>query len=108
MTLEPATKIGLPVAFPEEFLLRDLPRPHEGSLFDIDLAPDRNQQRGLFVAEAMRTYAETTGVSDEAVELVIRDMLGDMRHLCDSLGLSYSELDRRAHSSYRSEIGGEG
>lgn len=36
--------------------------------------------------------------------LAIADMLSDLRHLCDRLGLDFAQIDRQAHGYYRSEL----
>lgn len=41
---------------------------------------------------------------DDDPEDAIVDLLADLRHLCDALGLSMADLDKRAHSHYLAEL----
>lgn len=36
-------------------------------------------------------------------EDAISDMLTDLRHLCDAMGLSFADLDNQAHANYLAE-----
>lgn len=55
-----------------------------------DIAHD-NYRRATFAAEAVKAYAQATGVSNEDVETAIGDLLSDLRHLLDCLGLGSLE-----------------
>ena len=49
---------------------------------------------------ALRSYVQ---VDDEPE--AITDLLSDLRHLCDALGLDFAELDRIAYRHYIEEKG---
>lgn len=70
-----------------------------------------NGRRAGFAVGAVLAYAERTGLlsdrNDEDPATVIGDLLGDLRHLADSLGLDFSELDRRGTNHYVSELNDE-
>lgn len=70
-----------------------------------------NARRAGFAALAVFAYAgrvgAINGLNDEDPETVISDLLGDLRHLADSLGLDFAELDRRGRGHYEPELYGE-
>ncbi|MFI6029484.1 hypothetical protein [Amycolatopsis magusensis] len=70
-----------------------------------------NARRAGFAALAVFAYAHRVGAinaaNDEDPETVISDLLGDLRHLADSLGLDFAELDRRGRGHYEPELYGE-
>lgn len=75
-----------------------LPDPNEhiaGDWGDPDACRDDNTLRAKFAGLAVRTYAERTGVVNEEPETAIGDLLNDLRHLCDALGLDYEHLAAR-------------
>jgi hypothetical protein len=45
-------------------------------------------------------------VYDAVDEEAIRDMLCDLRHLCDSKRLDFARIDRRAYRTYADEMAG--
>ncbi|HET6285724.1 MAG TPA: hypothetical protein VFG15_03100 [Amycolatopsis sp.] len=69
-----------------------------------------NRRRAGFAAIAVVAHAVGTGSlsrhHDEDPGTVISDVLGNLRHLADSLDLDYDDLDRRGLSSYAHEIYG--
>ena len=44
---------------------------------------------------------------EELEDYTITDMLADLRHLCDALGLDYGKLDDMAYQHYTEEKRGE-
>lgn len=70
-----------------------------------------NGRRAGFAVGAVLAYAERTGLlsdrNDEDPATVLGDLLGDLRHLADSLGLDFAELDRRGTNHYVSELNDE-
>lgn len=60
----------------------------------------RGQARRRFT-RAIKTYTDQQGV--ENARVAIQDILADARHYCDTAGLAYHELDRRAHAIYNDE-----
>lgn len=105
MTIETAIQIGT-----GSITTGELPVPAEGMfLEDFATAAERNTQRGLFAGLALHAYAQRTAPGgDEPTETLIGDVLADLRHLCDSLGLDFAGIDDQAHRRYLEEIGGEG
>lgn len=41
---------------------------------------------------------------DDTAETAVRDVLTDLRHLCDLMGWSFATLDQEAHRGYRIEL----
>lgn len=70
-----------------------------------------NGRRAGFAAAAVLAYAARTGLlsehNDENPATAIGDLLGDLRHLADSLGLDFAELARRGKNHYVSELNDE-
>ena len=48
--------------------------------------------------------ALVAGYEDAEDESSVTDLLADVRHYCDALGLDYAVMDQRAHSHYLAEI----
>lgn len=84
------------------------PEPHLHLLctFEPETLPRDNQLRGLFAAVALKAYAARTGVGGEDFSVSLSDMLGDLRHLCDALGLDFDEQLRRGTWHYTEELHG--
>jgi hypothetical protein len=76
----------------------------------VEDARHDNGRRAGFAALAVLTYARRTGLlndyGDEEPATAIGDLLGDLRHLADSLGLGFAELDRRGEGHYVPELHG--
>lgn len=78
-----------------------------------DVEDDRhdNGRRASFAALAAFAYAgrvgAVSGVNDEEPATVLSDLLGDLRHLADSIGLDFAELDRNGRDHYDAELYGE-
>lgn len=65
---------------------------------------DDNELRARFAGIAVKAYAERTG-KDEPPETIIDDLLNDLRHLCDALGLDFESIV--AHdTAYQAELRG--
>ncbi|MEO6087205.1 MAG: hypothetical protein ABIQ18_29245 [Umezawaea sp.] len=66
-----------------------------------------NGRRAGFAAAAVLAYAERAGLlserNDEHPATAIGDLLADLWHLVDSLGLDFAELTRRGKDHYVSE-----
>jgi hypothetical protein len=70
-----------------------------------------NGRRAGFAAAAVLAYARRichlSTANDEMPETVISDLLADLRHLSDALGLDYAESDVRGDRDYEAEVRGE-
>ena len=72
---------------------------------DAESVRHDNTRRAGFAVAALEGYAERIGGADsEPVEQHIRDLLGDLRHLCDALGADFDELSNRGGGAYDDEI----
>lgn len=70
-----------------------------------------NGRRAGFAAIAVLVYAARTGLlndrNDEEPTTVLGDLLGDLRHLADSLGLDFGELNGHGEFHYEPELRGD-
>jgi len=69
-----------------------------------DKLPDGNRYRTMVAKRALMLSYEK---ADAEPDTCIADLLADLRHLCDRLGLDYAKLDRRAHGHYTEEAVGK-
>jgi hypothetical protein len=92
----------------------DAPHEHIGDLAELpvmhiehggDVEHD-NAARASFAAAALVAYVNQVGDSGD-LETSIADLLGDLRHLCDALGIGYGDADGRGEYHYDAEIHGE-
>lgn len=102
---------SLPVATVQELadLIAELPRR---SLVDGDEVDDlrgRNDIRAGWAARALVAYAQHLGGASltEEVEVAAGDLMGDLRHLFDALGIDWDAAVAVADGDYRDEIFGE-
>ena len=66
---------------------------------------DDNELRARLAGIAVKAYAARTG-PHEPPETVVGDLLNDLHHLCDALGLDFEAM--AAHDThYQAEIRGE-
>lgn len=75
-----------------------------------DDSPHDNTRRAGFAGQAVIAYADATrhGTGSEVdVPEVIGDLLGDLRHLCDALGLDFDALSEDGRERYDAELRGE-
>ncbi|MDC8832831.1 hypothetical protein [Alteromonas gilva] len=65
-----------------------------------------NEARAGSGWNALMAYASKAygNVDPEPVEQGIRDLLGDLQHLCNSLGLDFDYLLERATGTFRDEL----
>lgn len=76
----------------------------EGQWRYDDSAHD-NTRRAGFALAALGGYRAVVG--DEEPATVIGDLLGDLRHLCDALGLDFEDLVEAGRFHYDAELRGE-
>lgn len=65
-----------------------------------------NTRRAGFALAAVQEYARVCNEADEEPEIVISDFLGDLRHLCDAVGLSFEALSDHGDWHYQAEVTG--
>ena len=59
-------------------------------------------KKALFAKKALKLYFVTNNKEEDAS--VILDLLADLRHLCDELGLDFGEIDKFARRQYLAEL----
>lgn len=64
---------------------------------DDDTLRANNQVRASWAADAVDTYARTTGVVRESAWTALSNLLNDARHLCDALGIDWDDVSRPFH-----------
>jgi hypothetical protein len=65
-----------------------------------------NSARASFAALAVVAFVRRVGDAGD-LGTSISDLLGDLRHLCDALGLDYDSLDLHGLAHYNAELRGE-
>jgi hypothetical protein len=67
-----------------------------------------NNARATYAAAALVEYAAVVGdpVHSEGLSEVISDLLGDLRHLCDALGINYEAAVLTGVAQYEEELSG--
>ena len=84
--------------------LRELPDRSIRSVHGVDMQND-NDARATWAAQTLVAYTALVGDSGE-LETQIVDVLADLRHLCDALGLDYAAADETAATRHSEEIHG--
>lgn len=69
-------------------------------VFDGAIQRDENDERAARVLLAIYPAYD-----DDNLETAIRDVLGDLRHLCDLMDWDFSEIDHDARETYLRELG---
>lgn len=74
---------------------------HEAAtnLFDGAIQNDRNDERAARVLLCIYP-----GYDDDNLETAMRDVLADLRHLCDLMGWDFSEMDSDARRTYLGDL----
>lgn len=92
----------------EDLSIGDLPQYEDKSIsYDEGDEARDNGTRAGHAAAALIAYARRTGlIHDEEPETAIGDLLGDLRHLCDALGLDFADLSDKGHRHYAEELHG--
>lgn len=68
----------------------------------------RNSLRAHYGLAALAGYVEAVADDpDEPIRQTLGDVLADLRHLADALGLDFADVDRQAADRYREELHGE-
>jgi len=113
ITVAPASLPDGPQDGADEMSVRDLSRlpwDGDGTMRDgsapADIVHD-NTRRAGFALDALRGYADRIGAGGSGpIEQDIRDLLSDLRHLCDAVGADFEDLTRLAASYHNSEVHG--
>lgn len=87
------------------FTMDDVRAWRDRHIGDTDPQADNNA-RASFAALALVTYTDKVGDSGE-LGTQISDLLGDLMHLCDSLGVEFDSAVDTARMHYTAEIRGE-
>ena len=67
---------------------------------------DDNDERASRALEAVRCYA-TQCYAAESIVTILGDFLGDLRHLCDAVGLTWQDVLESGAMHHDAEIRGE-
>lgn len=88
---------------------RDLPSEREnGITYDAGDEVHDNSRRASGGVVAIRAYAEQTYSGwGEELDTIVGDMLGDLMHACDALGVDFGTALRRAEGDYSCELEGK-
>jgi hypothetical protein len=67
-----------------------------------------NTRRAGFAVSALEAYADRVGgLASEPVEQHMRDLLGDLHHLANALGVDFRAMLDRAEDTYQEEANGQ-
>lgn len=80
-------------------------RPKTLSEIFADPLEPTNNERAAKAAEKVKGYA---GEKAEDVEADVVDLLVDLRHYCDAVGLDFGRLNRTARHHHEAEVGQHG
>lgn len=81
--------------------------PEQRTADPRDVSPDEgNRQRAIAAAAALRAYGAQTTLRDDTPATALMYLLGDLRHLCDALGLDFSDLLDQGRLQYLDELMG--
>jgi hypothetical protein len=82
---------------------------HVWPIFDDEDSEDEdggpgNGARANWAAAALTTFAYSTGQNGESVAQVMADLLGDLHHLTDYLGLDFDAIVEHGAFHYAHEV----
>ena len=77
------------------------------SLAPEDVRHDNTRRAGRAARAVLSFAADERWYEDERPSVPIQVLLGDLMHLCDSLGIDYDEIHGYAEAAYSQEISGE-
>ncbi|RZL80104.1 MAG: hypothetical protein EOP32_17695 [Rhodococcus sp. (in: high G+C Gram-positive bacteria)] len=75
--------------------------------YEIAEPAEVNAVRALNVAGPFADYMRLVGDSDEDLHVGMYDLLADLRHLSDAVGVEWHDVDETAHQRYQEEVAGE-
>ena len=78
----------------------------DGGAEDGASIADNNAIRAGFAATAVKAFADRTGLNTEDMDTTLGDLLADLMHLCDALGLPFADMVERAHHHHDPELKG--
>lgn len=67
---------------------------------------ERNAARALLAATGLVSYAKRCRTSNDEFEVLIADLMCDLRHLVDALSVEWDQVQHRVESNYAEECGG--
>jgi hypothetical protein len=71
----------------------------------VKLNPQTSRVKRARLALVASKYCRAGRVPQWERENAIRDVLSDLRHLCDAWGVAYGQADSTAHNHYLEERG---
>ncbi|MEZ8292734.1 hypothetical protein AB6D11_02650 [Vibrio splendidus] len=63
-----------------------------------------NKQRAESAFRALKHFEQNAGLEGEGMETQIKELLCNMKHLCDEQGLDFPSTLSKAHTSYKEGI----
>lgn len=80
----------------------------ENDAWDYQESPHDNTRRAGFALAALKAFAKRVGgFKSEPTEQQIGDLLCDLHHLCDALGIDFASVLDDADFHYSAELRGE-
>lgn len=64
-----------------------------------------NTRRAEFGFKALKTYCQEVVEDLDNTEVALQDLVADLLHVCDGMGLDFNEIEEKARSHYVSELG---
>ena len=98
-----------PASDPDETFLHELVEPRREDNEDQDAAVvrDENDDRAARALQGVTAYAQLTYFgAGEGLTTVMGDLLGDLRHACDALGLNWENVTTHGRAHYDEELRG--
>lgn len=77
----------------------DLPAPD-----DVTDPAESRAVRAMSLVSALAPYAKGCGTETDDFETAITDLVGDLRHLADALGVDFRQVIWRSSRYYREEL----
>ena len=85
----------------------DLPTERSGRItYDEGDEQSDNESRATAGMAAIRLYASQAFHGPEEPKTALGDLLGDLRHACDALGLDFDQMSERGAMHYEAELRG--
>lgn len=75
--------------------------------YEISDPQEANAVRALNVVDVLADYMRLVGDSGEDLKIGVTDLLGDLHHLADAVGVDWDEALDDSSRHYRAEVAGE-
>lgn len=62
-----------------------------------------NEARADLAEEALAAFMANQGLSDAEIETAVRDLLADLIHYCDRVGIDWPDILQRVHERYKED-----